>query len=94
MAFVYFDSSYAPCGFLIVKAEGNPYKESDTVLIQTDWDYPAVASRMGFVVCECGATDGTVDCEHKAASDMIGQAYDFIREREGEEFPELDDYFY
>ena len=49
---------------------------------------------MGWAPC-CGATDGTVDCpEHgRAASSMISTSYDWIREHEGEEFPDLDDYF-
>ena len=91
MAYVHFDSSYAPCGFLIVKDGGDPYS-NDTVLVQTDWDHPGVASRMGYVPCECGATDGTVDCEHKTASQMIADAYDYIREREGKTFAELNEY--
>lgn len=91
MAYVHFDSSYAPCGFLIVPDNGDPYAD-DTVLIQTDWDYPGVASRMGLVPCDCGATDGTVDCAHKTASDMITAAYDHISDHAGETFSELDEY--
>jgi hypothetical protein len=93
MAYVHFDHQYAPCGFLIVKDGGNPRDDSDSILIQTDWDWPGVASRMGFVPCECGATDGTVKCAHKTASDMIAAAYDHIEAHEGESFPCLDEYF-
>ena len=93
MAFVYFDSKYAPCAFLIVKDGGDPYSERDSILVATDWDHPGVASRMGLVPCECGATDGTVDCGHKTASDMIAAAYDWIEDHAGESFPELDEYF-
>ena len=93
MAYVHFDSSYVPCGFLIVKTDGDPYSETDSILIQSDWDYPGIASRMGLCPCECGATDGTVDCSHKTATDMISAAYDHIRENDGIEFPELDEYF-
>ena len=93
MAYVFFDSSYAPCAFLIVPDNGDPYDDSTTALVQTDWDWPAVASRMGFVPCrQCDSTDGTVDCEHKTASEMISEAYVFIRDREGERFEALDDY--
>jgi len=94
MAYAYFDASYAPCGFLIVKDSANPYSEnpSDSALIQSDWDFPGVASRMGFVPCACGATDGTVDCAHRTASEMIAAAYDFIRGHAGESFAGLDDY--
>lgn len=94
MAYVHFDAGYAPCGFLIVKDGANPYSEnpSDSALVQSDWDFPGVASRMGFVPCPCGATDGTVDCAHRTASEMIAAAYDFIRARAGEPFADLDDY--
>ncbi len=92
---LHFDSRYAPCGFLIVADGAGPYSSDphDTVMIQTDWDYPGVASRTGFVPCECGATDGTVDCEHHKASDMIAAAYDWLAERDGQAFAELSDYF-
>lgn len=92
---LHFDSSYAPCGFLIVQDGANPYSDNpaDTILIQSDWDYPGVASRTGFVPCSCGATDGTVDCPHRTASDMISAAYDWLRDRDGESFPDLAEYF-
>jgi hypothetical protein len=93
MAFVHFDSGYAPCGFLIVRKDDNPYKESDTVLVQSDWDYPGIASDMGLRPCDCGETDGTIDCAHKTATDMIGAAFDHILAHEGEEFEALDVYF-
>jgi hypothetical protein len=93
MAYVHFDQNYAPCAFLIVKDGGNPRDDSDSILIQTDWDWPSVASRMGFVPCECGATDGTVDCEHRYAIDMIEAAIEHVRAHEGESFPCLDEYF-
>lgn len=92
MAHVYFDSSYAPCGFLIVPKDGDPYDDMATTLIQTDWDFPGVASACGFEPCECGATDGTVDCEHKTASEMISAAYDWLREHQEIEFEGLDEY--
>jgi len=92
MAYIHFDRSYAPCGFLIVRTGGDPYKAADARLIQTDWDFPGVASRMGLEPCICGATDGTIDCAHKKAHDMISDAYDFISEREGVEFAELNEY--
>ena len=94
-AYIYFDSSYAPCGFLIVKEGASPYsdKKGDTCLIQTDWDFPGVASRMGYVPCgKCGATDGTVNCCHKTVNQMINEAYEFIQEKEGELFEELSEY--
>ena len=56
----------------------------EDVLIQTDWDYPGVASSFGFVPCDCGETDGTVDCSHKTASDMIQSAAAYLDENIGE----------
>lgn len=85
---------FAPCGFVIVRKGGRMDREKDTVLIQTDWDYPGVASRMGWSPCH-PCTDGTVNCTEcgKTASDMIAEAFEYIEEREGEQFPGLDDYF-
>ena len=58
-----------------------------TVHIGTDWDYPSIASNLGWRPCDkCRATDGTVDCEHKTASEMIAEAHDFLDEHEGESF--------
>jgi len=92
MAFVHFDSKYAPSGFLIVRDGHSPYDDKNTVLIQTDWDFPGVASTIGWVPCECGETDGTVDCPHKKATNMISEAYDFLRMHADESFPALDEY--
>ena len=92
-AYAFFDSDYAPCGFLIVPEDASPYDDSHTVLIQTDWDFPGVATSMGWQACsQCGATDGTVNCEHRTASDMIAEAYDWIREHDGELFEALTEY--
>jgi len=104
MATVFFDSTYVPTGFLIVKKHGDPYKESDTVLISVDYDYPSVASRMGWSVayvvpgyrhCVHRGTDGSVDCPKcgLTASDFINAAYNFIRDNRNKEFPELEEYF-
>jgi len=48
--------------------------------IQSDWDYPGVASLFGWVACECGCTDGTIDCKHKTASDMMQSAQNYLDE--------------
>lgn len=106
MPFVHFDSKFAPCAFLIVKDGGDPYTEADTVLIQTDWDYPAVASRMGWtkasvaphLKCKHEGTDGTVKCRGPQGcglepGDFISAAYDYIREHQGETFADLEEYF-
>ena len=58
----------------IIEAE-----DGRTVLIQTDWDYPSTASTFGFVPCDkCGFTDGTVDCEHHTAAEMIFEAAEYL----------------
>jgi len=95
MATLHFDSSYASCGFLIVKTKGDPYNDNDTTLIQSDWDYAGVASSIGWIPCKCGSTDGTVDCEacNRKVSDMLSEAYDYCQEHEGEEFETLDCFF-
>lgn len=50
-----------------------------SILIQTDYDYPGIASSFGWVPCDqCHDTDGTVDCTHKTASDMICDASKFL----------------
>ncbi len=76
MAFIHF-SDFTPCAFVIVRDGGDPHSESDSVLIQTDWDWPGIASRMGWGLashqvmnrryygqetCEHSGTDGTIDC--------------------------------
>lgn len=53
------------------------------IIVQSDWSYPALASLFGFVPCECGMTDGTVDCEHKTATEMISAAVDFLDAHDG-----------
>jgi hypothetical protein len=58
--------------------------ESETLLIQTDWDWPGVASTFGWRACrKCSDTDGTVDCAHKTASRMIQEAGKFIESHYG-----------
>ena len=57
--------------------------DGKTVLIQTDYDYPGLASSFGWAPCPCGATDGTVDCPHKTASDMIAEAGQYLDDNIG-----------
>ena len=64
----------ALCGFNVRNTENNT-----TLDFQTDWDYPCLADMFGAnVICDCGATDGTVDCPHKTASDMITEAGEWL----------------
>lgn len=103
MAYIYFDSSYAPCSFLIVKNGGDPYKEEDTILISSDWDYPGVASRLGWSPaeiwhiskCKHNSTDGSIDCKDcgTLAMNFINSAYEWIKDNEGDRFNDLDEYF-
>jgi hypothetical protein len=96
MAYVYFDSGYAPGGFLIVADDASPYSDdpSESNLIQSDWDWPSVATSMGCQACKCGGTDGTVECKKckRTVSDMMSEAYDFIEAHADEPFDTLDDY--
>ena len=54
--------------------------------IDSDRNYASLASQFGWVPCECGATDGTVDCPHRKVSDMLSEAFDFLAERDGQTF--------
>jgi hypothetical protein len=56
----------------------------DDLLVQTDWDFPSLASAFGFVSCDCGYTDGTVDCEHKSATQMICEAREYLDDHIGD----------
>ena len=85
------DSAYAPCSYLICKVDAagdwDTRDESRTVLVQTDWDYPGLASNLGFVPCaDCDGTDGTVDCEHRTAGEMIAAASEYLDAHLGEVF--------
>jgi hypothetical protein len=64
--------------YLLVAGDGRD------VLIQTDGDFPGVASSFGWVPCPCGRTDGTVNCPHKAASAMIAEAAQYLDDHVGE----------
>lgn len=86
---VFHDPSYAPCSFLLTREVNGAFDyfdEANTRLVQIDFDFPGVAANLGFVPCSCGATDGTVDCEHRTASAMIAEARAFLLEHEGEAF--------
>jgi len=67
------------CGTYTIEAE-----DGRTMLIQTDWDYPGVASIFGWRPCPCGETDGTVDCPHRTASEMIAEAGEFLNDHIGD----------
>jgi len=78
--------AYAPCSYIICKVIDGDWNERDdknTVLVQTDWEFPGVASAFGFTPCDCGETDGTVDCPHKTATEMITAAAEYLDDCEG-----------
>ena len=72
------------------------------ILIQTDWDYPSIASNLGYslrdsqvinsgyygVTCDHDGTDGTIDCKACGypASAFIRDAGDYLNEHDGETF--------
>jgi hypothetical protein len=64
--------------FLLVAENGRQ------LMVQADWDFPGLASTFGWSPCSCGETDGTVDCSHRTADDMIVEARDFLQERVGD----------
>lgn len=51
---------------------------NESRFVQTDWDFPGVASNFGWVACDCGETDGTIDCPHKTAGEMIAEATEYL----------------
>lgn len=65
-------------GTLLIRAEDGQE------LVQTDWDFPGIASTFGWQPCPCGRTDGTVDCPHRTASAMIAEAREYLKEHVGE----------
>jgi len=54
------------------------------ILVQIDYDFPGLASTFGWSPCPCGDTDGTVDCDHRTADEMIADARDFLRAHVGD----------
>ena len=69
----------ADCGTFVVAAQNGRQ-----ILVQTDWDFPGLASTFGWSPCSCGATDGTIDCDHKTADEMIADARDFLTAHVGD----------
>ena len=77
----------------MVTLESGPYgtyllvnDDGQELLVQTDWDYPGVASNLGWSPCH-GDTDGTVDCScGKRARDLIASAAEFLDDHIGESF--------
>lgn len=53
------------------------------LFVQANWDYPGLASTFGWSPCLCGETDGTIDCPHRTAGDMIADALARLRDNNG-----------
>lgn len=81
------DPSYAPSSYLLCRVdengEWNTRDDENTILVQLDYDFCGIASSFGWEPCECGSTDGTIDCEHKTASQMIGEATEYLDDHIG-----------
>lgn len=56
-----------------------------TLLFQTDWEYPSLATAFGWQPCH-RSTDGTIDCPEcgKTASEMIAEATAYLDEHVGD----------
>ncbi len=61
-------------------------EDGRNILIQTDWDYPGVASHFGWQACHDN-TDGTVDCSvcGNTAHKMIREAWAYLYAHIGDE---------
>jgi len=58
--------------------------QPQSIFVQSDYDFPFLASLLGFTPCsECQLTDGTVDCEHNTANEMVSTAADFLSKKTG-----------
>ena len=69
--------------FIVRKVSRIKEEREQSVLIQTDWEYPGTASTFGWSVgCDC-STDGTVDCLHKTASEHMASAYEYLSDNIG-----------
>lgn len=58
-------------------------EEKRNILIQSDTDVAGVAQAFGWMPCHCGATDGTIDCQHRTDVQMIAEAKRYLDEHLG-----------
>ena len=65
------------CTFILLADNGR------SILVQSG-DLPDLATIFGWSPCSCGSTDGTVDCDHRSACEMIADARDFLRAHAGD----------
>ncbi len=79
------------CGTYEVTQINPDDSEGKDILIQTDWDYPGIASSFGWEpCCGSGSTDGTVNCPDcgKTASEMIQSAGEYLDNHCGDIVPD------
>ena len=90
--------SYAPCSWILCRVtnpeagkgyyDWNERDDDNTILHQTDWEFPSLAQMMGWDKgaradgCDHDGSDGTVDCKDcgKTASEFISEADDFLEQ--------------
>jgi hypothetical protein len=82
------NSSYAPCSYIVCKViddHWNDHDENNTILVDTDWGWPSLASALGWSPCH-DSTDGTIDCDvcGNTASQLITSAGEWIDNHLGE----------
>jgi len=94
MAYIHFDSKFVPYGFVIARERIHWRNSPTDCLIQSDWDFAGVASTIGWIPCKCGSSDGTINCKacNRTISDMLSEAYNYIRARNGKRYKSLDSY--
>lgn len=87
----------APCPGEIQQLFRNVRPTKNSVLVQTDWDFPGTASTFGWDMrevqqedrrespCDHHSTDGTVTCRGcgLTATDFISVAYDWLVANDG-----------
>jgi hypothetical protein len=93
------DRAYAPCCYILARErEDGTYDAQDdanTILVQTDWDWPSIAGTFGWGMklpgrtsksrCDHSGTDGTVTCPDcgATAGDFITAAGAWLDENIG-----------
>jgi len=86
------------CGYLLIPVSKQIAKRmihatgDESVYFQTDWDFPALASNLGWNMrsrkCRHDFTDGTVDCPDcgRTATSFITEAADWLSDHSGDTF--------
>ena len=85
------DRGYAPMSYLVCRVfphgQWSTRQEKDICLVSVDFDFPGLATCLGYIPCsECPHTDGTIDCEHHTALEMITDAKRWLDSHTGQPF--------